>query len=111
MRPDFSANSTNSCPCIASRQSGFSTKTSLPANNARLASALDEHGIFACVAHPQRNLHAPAWAQAPFCVLQLRDKRPANYRGLADHIMEEARRHRVKIDQGGSFGFRGTASM
>ena len=76
-------------------------------NNALLASALNERGIFAHVAHPRRHVHAPDWAQAPFCVLQLRDNRPENYRGLADHIMEEARRRSIKLDQGGSFGFRG----
>jgi hypothetical protein len=76
-------------------------------NNARLASALNEGGTFSHVAHPRRHVHVPDWAQAPFCVLQLRDNRPENYRGLADHIMEEARRRCIKLDQGGSFGFRG----
>jgi hypothetical protein len=77
------------------------------ANNAQLASALNEGGTFGRVAHPRRYVDAPDWAQAPFCVLQLRDNRPENYRGLADHILEAARRRRIKLDQGGSFGFRG----
>ena len=89
----------------ASYMSGYCDRVFV--NNARFASALSEAGNFGQVTHPQRHVHAPVWAQAPFCVLQLRDHRPANYRGLADQIMEASRRRCIKLDQGGSFGFRG----
>jgi len=73
------------------------------ANNAALAHALHgDAGLFEPVSHP--SFHG---ANAPYCAFRLRHASVHAYQQLDAGIMREARRRRVLIDRGGSFGFRG----
>lgn len=77
------------------------------ANNALLAERLGRGGAFRIVAHPRLQPDAPDWAKAPFCILRLKDDSEGSYREIAARIHAGAEKLRCRIDQGGSFGFRG----
>ena len=75
-------------------------------NNALLAQHLAEaDGLFSQVSHPA--LGGTPDADAPYCLIQLHDDTPENYRKLEGVIAREAKRRNLRFDKGGSFGFRG----
>jgi len=70
----------------------------------RLSEALaDSGGLFSQISHPS----LADTAQAPYCLLQLEDDTPENYRKLEALIEREAKSRDLRFDKGGSFGFRG----
>jgi len=76
-------------------------------NNAALATALSgKSSLFAQVLHPEFARADCPWAQAPYCVLRLRDATPENYELLERAIETECERRGLLFDRGGSFGFR-----
>ena len=73
-------------------------------NNALLAQRLaDIDGLFSQVSHPALGASD---ADAPYCLIQLHDDTPENYRKLERLIAREAKRRNLRFDKGGSFGFR-----
>lgn len=84
--------------------------TSVFINNALVASALDEkYGLFVRVAHPSLTHRGEqsAWAQAPFCVVHLKDDTLDAHGLLLGVLGYEARRRGLSFVHGSSFGFRG----
>jgi hypothetical protein len=72
-------------------------------NNAALAQAVAKNNRrFAPVSHPSL-----AGGNAPYCAFQLAGAGPSAYDALENEIAEEARRRRLLLARGGSFGFRG----
>src|SRR6185503_12963632 len=73
------------------------------ANNAALAKAVAENNRrFAPISHPSL-----IGGNAPYCVFQLPNADPPAYDALENEITEEAKRRRLLLSPGGSFGFRG----
>lgn len=71
-------------------------------HNARLAKAVDTaNRRFQPLTHPSF-----AGSDAPFCSFVLKDASDQAYAGLETEIEGEARRRRLNIAKGGSFGFR-----
>lgn len=77
------------------------------ANNARLAHAVPQGGLFETVAHPACDPRGLPSAQAPFVFFHLRDDDAARYVELECLVVEEAARRGLALERGGSFGFRG----
>lgn len=76
-------------------------------NNGRLARAVASAvsgsiARFAPISHPALDGGA-----APYCVFQLRDASPEDYDSLEREIEKQAKKRRLLLAHGGSFGFRG----
>jgi len=82
------------------------------ANNALLAERVAEiDGLFSLISHPAlgaSNDNPPNGnaCAAPYCLLQLHEDSPENYRLLEAIIAREAKARNLRLDKGGSFGFR-----
>lgn len=75
------------------------------ANNAALAQAIGTNAVlFDDRCHP--SLISPE-AVAPFCAIRLRDGDATAHARLLSRVEAEVERRKLKIDKGGSFGFRG----
>ena len=93
-------------PWFLDRERARSYAGAVFANNALLAQRLAEvDGLFAQVSHPA--LGTASDADASYCLIQLHDDTPENYRKLERLIACEAKRRNLRFDKGGSFGFRG----
>jgi hypothetical protein len=75
------------------------------ASNARLAQRLRPGGLLARVAHPALKPAALEWAVAPFVVLHLADPSIEMHALMAAVLEREARRRRLRLQRGASFGF------
>jgi hypothetical protein len=79
-------------------------------NNAMMASALEGvDGIFGRIAHPSLAVLADQvpWAQAPFCVVHLKEDSLENHGLLLGVLAYETKRRGLTFQHGSSFGFRG----
>lgn len=72
-------------------------------HNAALAAAVAaDNRLFEPLSHP-----ALEGASAPYCVFRLVCPTSEAYDALEGKIIDEAKRHKLNFDKGGSFGFRG----
>ena len=75
------------------------------ANNAALAQAIGStSSLFDGRCHPSL---ISAGAVAPFCAIRLRTGPPSDHVRLLHRVEDEIVRRKLKLDKGGSFGFRG----
>jgi hypothetical protein len=92
-------------PAFLNRERTLAYEAAVFENNARFAREVSRaNQLFEDHIHPALKID---FGRAPYCILQLRDSKCASYEHLEKLVRERVEAAKVKLECGGSFGFRG----